>query len=219
MELDERGSAGGGTFDDLADLDAAAAALTKLKALTRSVEDSRKEVKAPVIEVGRRIDGVAKDYLTPLEAEAKRLSVIVGSYQESARRKAEKDREDAARVQADALAELNAKQAEAIAQGDEAAADAARADKIAASQLAVIDAEGPKPQGIVTRTAWKFEVTDIYYLFKSKPDLCLIEPNNAAIRALLKANNGAEIPGLRIWQEAGAIVRGAAPINVEKFDY
>ena len=84
----------------VADLDAAASALTKLKALTRSVEDSRKEVKAPVLEVGRRIDAVAKDYLTSLESEATRLSVIVGSYQEAQRRKAEKERQAAANAQA-----------------------------------------------------------------------------------------------------------------------
>lgn len=206
----------------VADLDAAAAALTKIKSLTRTVEDSRKEVKAPVLEVGKRIDSTAKDYLAPLEAEAKRLSVIVGAYQEAARRKAEKEREEAAKAQAAALAEMNAKQAEALAQGDEAAADAARAeaaDKIAASQLAVIDAEGPKPEGIVTRTSWKFEVLDINTLHRNRPELCVVEPNNAAIRAVVKASNGAAIPGLRIWQEAGAIVRGTTQIKPEDFDY
>ena len=206
----------------VADLDAAAAALTKIKSLTRTVEDSRKEVKAPVLEVGKRIDATAKDYLAPLEAEAKRLSVIVGAYQEAARRKAEKEREEAAKAQAAALAEMNAKQAEALAQGDEAAADAARAeaaDKIAASQLAVIEAEGPKPEGIVTRTSWKFEVLDINQLHRSRPELCVIEPNNAAIRAVVKASNGAMIPGLRIWSEAGAIVRGTTQVKPEDFDY
>jgi hypothetical protein len=204
----------------VADLDAAASALTKLKALTRSVEDSRKEVKAPVLEVGRRIDAVAKDYLTSLELEAKRLSVIVGSYQEAQRRKAEKEREEAARVQAEALAELNVKQAEALEAGDEAAADDARAeaaDKIAASQLAVIDAEGPKPPGIVTRTSWKFEVVDITALHSARPELCIIEPNNAAIRAVVKTC--AQIPGVRVWQEAGAIVLGTTQIKPEEYDY
>lgn len=202
------------------DLDQAAGSLTRIKSLTRSVEDSRKAVKAPVLEVGRRIDATAKEYLAPLEAEAKRLSTIVGAYQEAGRRKAEKEREEAARVQAEAMAELNAKQAEALAQGDEAAADAARAeaaDKIAAAQLAAIDAEGPKANGIVTRTAWKFEVVDIHALHAARPELCVITPNNAAIRAVVKT--GAQIPGLRVWQEAGAIVRGAAPVKPEEFDY
>ena len=204
----------------VADLDAAAVALTKLKALTRSVEDSRKEVKAPVLEVGRRIDAVAKDYLISLESEAKRLSVIVGSYQEAQRRKAEKEREEAAQAQADAIAEMNAKQAQAVANGDEEAADAARAeaaDKIAASQLAAINAEGPRPEGITSRTSWKFEVVDITALHAARPELCVITPNNAAIRAVVKM--GAKIPGLRVWQEAAAIVRVAAPVKVEEYDY
>ena len=204
----------------VADLDAAAVALTKLKALTRSVEDSRKEVKAPVLEVCRRIDAVAKDYLTSLESESKRLSVIVGSYQEAQRRKAEKEREESAKAQADAIAEMNAKQAEAVANGDEEAADAARAeaaDKIAASQLAAINAEGPRPEGITSRTSWKFEVVDIAELHAARPELCVITPNNAAIRAVVKM--GAKIPGLRVWQEAAAIVRVAAPVKVEEYDY
>ena len=204
----------------VADLDAAAVALTKLKALTRLVEDSRKEVKAPVLEVGRRIDAVAKDYLTSLESEAKRLSVIVGSYQEAQRRKAEKEREEAAKAQADAIAEMNAKQAKAVANGDEEAADAARAeaaDKIAASQLAAINSEGPRPEGITSRTSWKFEVVDIAALHAARPELCVITPNNAAIRAVVKM--GAKIPGLRVWQEAAAIVRVAGPVKVEEYDY
>jgi hypothetical protein len=204
------------------DLDAAAAALTTIKSLTKSVEDSRKDVKAPVLEVGRRIDSVAKEYLTPLEVEARRLSAMVGSYQEAKRREAERIREGEAAKQAAALAEMQAKQAAAERAGDTEAADAARAkaaQEIAASQLAVIAAEGPKADGITTRTNWKFEVTDAAALYASRPELCIVEPNNAAIRAVVKATKGAAIPGLRIWQEAAAVVRAAAPVNVEQFDY
>ena len=206
----------------VADLDNAASALNTVVSLVRSVEASRKDVKAPVLDVGRRIDQVAKEYLEPLEGEKRRLETIVGSYQEAARRKAEKEREEAARAQAAALAEMQEKQAEALAAGDEEAADAARAeaaDKIAESQLKVIEAEGPKLDNITTRTSWKFDVTDIEALFKARPELVLLAPNNPAIRAVVKTSNGKPIPGLRIWQEAGAIVRGAAPVNVEKFDY
>jgi hypothetical protein len=204
------------------DLDNAAAALTTIKALTKTFESAFKEAKAPVLDVGRRLDGLKNDYLSSLDVEAKRLSVMVGSYQEAERRKGERIRHEEAARQAAALVEMQAKQAKAMATGDVDAADAARAeaaDTIAASQMAVTAAEGVRAGGIVTRTAWKFEVEDIYYLFKSNPDLCLIEPNNAAIRALLKATNGKPIPGLWIWQETGAIVRGAAAVNVERFDY
>jgi hypothetical protein len=107
-------------------------------------------------------------------------------------------------------------------QGNEAEADAARqeaADRLAESQLKVIAAEGPKVAGVGSKTTWKFSVEDIHALFTARPELCIIEPNGAAIRAILKPNNGKPIPGLRIWQEAGAIVRVAAPINPEQFDY
>jgi len=206
----------------VSDLDAAAGALTTIKSLTRSIEDSRKEVKAPVLEVGRRIDAVAKDYLAPLDTEARRLSIMVGSYQEAAVRKAAKEREAQAAIQAAAVEEMIAKQNAAAASGDEAAGDTARAkaaDIIAASQIAATNAEGPKADGIVTRTAWKFEVSDIDALYAARPELCVVTPNNAAIRAVLKGNNGKPIAGLRIWQEAGAIVRNAPVVKVEDYDY
>ena len=85
--------------------------------------------------------------------------------------------------------------------------------------MAVIAAEGPRLDGISTRTSWKFDVTDINALFSARPELCVVTPNNAAIRAVVKASKGAAIPGLRIWQEAGAIVRNAPTVNVSSFDY
>jgi len=209
-------------IESVADLDAAASALTDIKALTKAVETSRKDVKAPVLEVGKRIDAVAKDYMSPLEAEGKRLSVLVGSYQEAARKKAEREREEAARVQAEAIAEMHRKQAEAAQSGDADAADAARAeaaDKIAEAQLTAINAEGPKADGITTRTNWKFEVADIHSLFAARPELCIIEPNGAAIRAVIKASRGAAIPGLRIWQEAAAVVRSSGSVKLDDYDY
>ena len=204
------------------DLDDAARALTNIKALTRSVEDSRKDVKAPVLEVGRRIDIVAKEYLEPLETEARRLSVMVGSYQEAERRKAERIRAEEARRQQEAIIAMQQKQREAMEVGNEKAADEARAeaaDTIAESQLKVIAAEGPRAEGISTRTSWKFEVVDIAALHLQSPDLCVVEPNNAAIRAIIKATNGRPIKGLRIWSEAGAIVRSTPSVKVEQYDY
>jgi hypothetical protein len=57
----------------------------------------------------------------------------------------------------------------------------------------------------VLNQPYKFEITDINALFKARPDLCVIEPNGAAIRAQIPHNQN--IPGLRIWQEAKARVR------------
>lgn len=206
----------------ITDLDDAAVALTLVKSLTRSVEDSRKEVKAPVLDIGKKIDQVAKDYLAPLEVEAKRLSVMVGSYQEAQRRKAERARQEAAEKEAAAMEALRIEQVAAVAEGDAEAADAARAkaaDAIAEAQLDLQAASGPHLDNVTTRTNWKFEVTDIEELYKSAPHLCVIEPNNAAIRAVIKASNGKAVKGLRIWNEAAAIIRNTKTVNPEQYDY
>lgn len=206
----------------VADLDVAAHALTQIASLVRAIETSRKDVKGPVLEVGKRIDSVAKEYVAPLETEKRRLEAIVGTYQEAERRKAERIRQEAAAAEAAALAELQRKEAEMAEAGEATpeAVDAVRAeaaDKIAAAQLTTINAQGAMADGITTRTAMKFEVVDINALFAAAPHLCIIEPNNTAIRGVIKTQRS--IPGLRIWSEAAAIVRGTKPVNVDSFDY
>jgi len=204
------------------DLDDAAAALTTIKSLSRSVEASRKEVKAPVIEVGKRIDAIANEFQEPLANESNRLSILVGSYQEAQKRKAERERAEEARKQTEAMEEMQVKQRAAMEAGDVEAADEARAeaaDKIAESQLKVIKTEGPRLSGVSTRSNWKFELVNIDALYAARPDLCIVSENASAIRAIVKATNGKPIPGLRIWSEAGAIVRSAPAPKVESFDY
>jgi len=49
------------------------------------------------------------------------------------------------------------------------------------------------------------EVIDIKALYAARPDLCVIEPNGAAIRAQIPHNQ--TIPGLRVWSEAKASVK------------
>ena len=71
--------------------------------------------------------------------------------------------------------------------------------------MAVAAIAAIKPEGVALRQSWKFEVVDINALFMARPDLCVIEPNNAGIRAQIPHNQS--LPGLRIWQEAKASVR------------
>jgi hypothetical protein len=204
-------------IDSVCDLDNAADALKEIASIRKGVETSRKDVKAPVLEVGRRIDSIAKDYLDPLDAQHKRLSTLIGSYQEAARAKAQREREEAAREQERALAEMREKMGAATTEEEIDSARHEAADRIAAAQVAAINAEGAKADGLTTRSNWKFEVEDIRVLFAARPELCIIEPNNAAIRAIVK--NGQPLPGVRIWREAAAIVRGTAPVKLEDYDY
>jgi hypothetical protein len=73
----------------------AAALLTDLKGFTRMVEAGRSDVKAPVLDLGKRIDGLARELTADLEAEAGRISRLLGAYQAEENRKAEEARQRA----------------------------------------------------------------------------------------------------------------------------
>jgi len=70
----------------------ASKALKAIKGFTRGIEDARKDVKAPVVELGRRIDAVAATLTTDLELEATRLSKLIGNFQAEQNRIAEEAR-------------------------------------------------------------------------------------------------------------------------------
>ena len=77
---------------DLPSCDIAQARLKALGTIRTSVEASRKIVKAPVIDLGKRIDGIASDFVAEVIAEESRLSGLVAEYareQQRIRREAE----------------------------------------------------------------------------------------------------------------------------------
>lgn len=192
-----------------------AEALRTVKSFTRSVEDSRKDVKAPVLEIGKRIDYLASELTAELEVEAKRLSAILGSWQAEQRKKEEEAKRQAWEEEQRIKAEAARKIAEAEANSRTAASFEKKAAKIeeqAVTAIVQTRAEAaasfiPKPSGIATRENVVFEVDDIGALYAHAPMLCTVSPNNAAIRAYLKSNPNAQLPGVRHWKEAAAIVR------------
>lgn len=196
---------------DAMEAEEAADALRALSGLCKEVEAIRKEIKAPVLELGKKIDAIASDFIGSVSTEKARLETALGTYQAAELRKADAARR-AAQEEADRLAREAAKaqrEAERATNGGEqdrtqqVAAEAetkAIEARVAAAEIAPV-----KPAGVAVRQPWKFEVTDINALFKARPDLCIIEPNNAAIRAQIPHNQN--IPGLRIWQEAKASIR------------
>jgi hypothetical protein len=210
---------------DANSLEAASSALKMVKGLITGIENSRKLVKQPILDTGRDIDNIAKDYCQYLKVEADRLALIAGAYQEAERKKTERIRQEAMEKERQALAEMEAREAERIRQGGEREAmgedlDAIRgdtADKIAATKTELAKAVGPKPEGLSARNNVKFEVTDIDALFKGRPDLCIISANRPAIQAIIKHNPG--IPGVRVWSEPKAIVRSIKPVSVEAYNY
>jgi chromosome segregation ATPase len=60
--------------------DIAQSRLRSLASVRTAVESSRKQVKAPVIDLGKRIDGIAADFVADVIAEEARLSGLVTEY-------------------------------------------------------------------------------------------------------------------------------------------
>lgn len=190
------------------DAECAADVLRNVKALSKSVESARKEVGKPLLEITREINGTAKSFCGPLDAEADRLSRILGAYQQAEREKAAKERrrleEEERRIRREAE-EAAAKDFATEAETQEAVEKAAEA--VAAVRVQRQELKASEPEKTQLRTYWKFEVEDIDAIYKARPELCRIEPNGEAIRAFLKTtSNKHPVPGLRAWEDVKTVV-------------
>lgn len=188
-------------------LDAASDALKLLQETARAVEKQRTEIKAPVLKLGKDIDGVAKAFTGPIEAEATRLGRLIGTYQAEQQRiarEAEEARQRAIReAQAKAEAEARAAAAKAQAEADDFLPPSPPPAPSFPAPLPPPVAAPAKIAGVQMRTVWKYEVTDILALYKARPDLVNLEPNGRAILAALPA----DLPGVKAWQETTATSR------------
>jgi septal ring factor EnvC (AmiA/AmiB activator) len=176
------------------------------------VEASRKEVKKPVLEIGRQIDAIAADYVQEIEAEEVRLSGLVGEWvreqqrkqreaDEAARRereRIERERLEAERKAREAeMAALRAQQdasdksrreAEAAQRQAEAAkreAEEARRRAEEAAKAAQVPAPIQPAQKGVSEVV-DFEVVDIDAFHAKFPQLCTVTVNRAAVLAALQ---------------------------------
>lgn len=80
------------------DMDSAGRAadiLKEIAAFTRTIEETRKVVKAPIIDAGKRIDATAAMLCGELEVESKRIGGLVGAYHEEQKRREEEARRKA----------------------------------------------------------------------------------------------------------------------------
>lgn len=210
---------------------AASQAQSALKNLIKQVEASHAEVKAPVLKIGREIDGVKNTFISELTAEERRLSLLVGAYQEAQMQRKRQAEEDARRKEQERLAQLKREELDRVKQEtvgrtgtllpDMEAMRQRAVDDVSAIRQTAANAAVAAPTGSMTRKNWKFEVTDLNALFRAAPELCTIAPNNAAIRAVIKNNQ--KIPGLRVWSETVSIAtarsESALPEKVDAYDY
>jgi hypothetical protein len=172
-----------------------------LKAAVKQVEDTRKLLKGPVMDLGKRIDTVAKDFVTPLDIEIFRLGRMITAYTVEQERKAQ----EAERARQAELARLERERAAAEAAmvfadtENEASNLAAQADQAGAMVMAVLTAAMPAPPVKVAGTRHcdvpRYDVTDVLALVQARPDLCDIAPSKSRIAEAIKGGMTA-CPGL-----------------------
>ncbi len=209
----------------------AADALKALKAITKAVEASRTAIKAPVLDLGKRIDATAKQFVAEVEVEITRLTGLLTSYEveqrriaaEEERKRQEEERrrqaEEAARMaeirrqqEAAARAELlaNTERERAAAEAQRIAAESAAAieQAAAAARQANLPAvvEPPKVAGTVVREDWTFEVTDLRAFAQAHPELVEITVRRADVLKMIRGGCR-QLAHARIYTETKVGVR------------
>ena len=184
------------TVDDGFEATIAAEAQSALRHLIKGIEESRKDAKAPVLEIGRQIDGVAKDYIEDVKAEESRIAQLLGAFQI-----VERDKKIAAERQARIQEQ---KVMAGAAQQLDADIDYTELMDVAQAQIATLRKEAAAKHdavaGVKVRKTIKFEVESEAKLMAARPDL--FSPNESKIRAALKLT--ITIPGIKAWEEIKA---------------
>src|SRR5262245_44303467 len=101
---------------------AAVNALQKLKEVRNGIEDSRKAVKKPVLDLGRKIDEIARNYAEEIEKQYGRLSGMINHYQRKLLEQTNKEAAKAKDAEA-VIVSLRVRAARLREDGDMAAAD------------------------------------------------------------------------------------------------
>jgi len=186
-------SKGIATVDDGFEATIAAEAQSALRHLIKGIEESRKDAKAPVLEIGRQIDSVAKDYIEEIKAEESRVAKLLGAFQI-----VERDKKLAAERQARIQEQ---KVMAGAAQQLDADIDYTELMDHAQAQIATLRKEAAAKHdavaGVKVRTTTKFEIVDEAETLKARPDLFSL--NESKIRAALKTTK--TIPGIKVWEE------------------
>lgn len=199
-----------------------------LAAMRNAVEKSRKQVKEPVLALGKQIDSIAAEFIADIEAEEKRIQSLMQDYareqariraeQEAAARRAaaeaERQKQEAERKAREAeeqarraeVLKTKAAQDKANAAAEEArrlsyeAAQKAQAEQTKALEQTLASVQTAAPAGV--KEELDYEVTDIAALYRAAPQLVELSPRRkdilAALKQLQAANLPTTIPGLTI---------------------
>ena len=208
---------------------AAVEAARAIASLLKAVETSRKEAKAPVLDLGQRIDATAKEFIKDVLAEEARLKRLLTDYEieqrrlamEAERKRQEEERklraaeearlaeirrrEEAARRDA-MMAETEAQRIAAERAQAAAAAERVVAAAAARTVVAPVPIQPVKAAGTIVRDEWNFEVTDLAAFAAAHPELVEITVKRAAVLQKIRAGCR-QLAHTRIFEETKVGVR------------
>lgn len=187
-------------IDDEFTMDCASNLASRMKSLITDVEDGRKAVKAPVLDLGKRIDSTASQFSTPILTEMDKLLGAIQGFLKKQRQAAEESEKK--RLEELQRLEEEKRNAEDIVNSSFSQGECEEATQtliqIEAKQATSVPVQVPsKPKGIVTKTVPKIEVIDLHEIYKHNRDFVRIELNQSAVLAAIRAGK-VECPGLKI---------------------
>jgi len=191
---------------DLASRDGAALQLREVATFMKVLDDNRKQRTRPIDAAKKAVMDEYKPVETELATARMAITAGISTFDRAERMKALEAQQAADEAAAKERARLAKLAEKAEARGDTAKADEfERRSEFVATQ-APVAVPPPKLEGVSTRQVWKFDVVDASQL----PNRYLV-PDMVALGAAVKSL-GADatnvIPGIRVWAEETAVVRG-----------
>ena len=191
--------------------DVAGVVCKEIRQHLKGVEAARVELTKPLLDGQRLLKSLSDDHCKPLKDELNRVERLGTDYFEAEQRrvaaaeearrlafeKAERERlaaEEAARKAALKMT-TDAGMAKALKAEAKAVAAEAAVQTIIAAPLPEVQ----RTKGQSMRKILKWELTDIHALYKSRPELCNIEPKASAIQATCVPEM--PVAGLKLWWE------------------
>jgi len=190
-----------------------------IRGMLRDVEDTRTALKKPLLDAGRLLDSLAKDFTAPLSAELGRIERLVTDFQQVEDRRValaeQQRREDYERLAVERLAAEDMARAASASMQNESDLDRAlwvelkmlRANETLQALITAPPPEKARATGASTRRVVRWEVLDVRALYAARPELCTLEAKASAINATCFPEM--PVAGLRLWWEDKTTIRRA----------
>lgn len=186
------------TVSDPGSLETATGAAQAVTAVIRSVEKARVAVKEPVLDLGRKIDALAKSFVEELKTEELRVNKMIGDY-------VTEQRMIQMRKEAEAAAELRKleeeKQKALAAAKTVAQVQAIEERAVQAAQAIAPPPPPPPPKGLTVKVETDFDIVDqfafdLFVVNNRRYDLGKVEASRTGIKTAVA--KGEKIPGVRV---------------------